>query len=201
MLTTAYERFVERYREGGVPWDDRLPPPEVMGLVGGLEPGRALDLGCGYGRSAIYLAQLGWRVDGVGFVPQAIGEAERRAAEAGVTEGVRFHVGSVSELGFLKRPYDLAIDVGCMHALEGEGLTGYRDGLVRLLGKNGRFLLFARLRQGDQEPENGPRGILESVIHDLFATDFVLEKREVGETQTAEDKPAWLSGWFWFRRG
>ena len=39
----------------------------MIAAASSLPPGRALDLGCGYGRTAILLAQHGWRVDGVDF--------------------------------------------------------------------------------------------------------------------------------------
>lgn len=191
------ERFAERYASGEVPWDDVLPPPEVMAQADDLEPGRALDLGCGYGRTSIYLAQHGWRVDGVDFVPQAIDGARARAADAGVSERINFHVHSVSELDFLDGPYDLAVDVGCLHALDEEEQRGYARGVRNLLRPGGRYLLFARLRQPTADDEEGPRGIPEETIYALFAADFRLERVEHGETE-AVDRPAWASGWFWF---
>lgn len=76
---SSYERFIERYETERIPWDDPLPPPEVIQLAARLPAGRALDLGCGFGRAAIYLAQQGWSADGIDFVAQAIDEAQRRA--------------------------------------------------------------------------------------------------------------------------
>ena len=190
-------RFTERYSTGQVPWDDVLPPPEVRALVNKLKPGQALDLGCGYGRTAIYLAQHGWRVDGVDFVPQAIQEAQRRAEAQGVAQQIRFHVGSVADLNFLSGRYDLAIDIGCMHSLGLELQTAYRDELRRLLRPGATYLLFARLRSPGDEPANGPGGAAESVLKMLFAP-FQLQKSEIGVT--AGDDYQWRSGWFWFTR-
>ncbi len=60
----TFTRMEQLYRGGGqVPWDRALPPPEVIALAAELPPGRALDLGCGYGRASIYLAQHGCRCD------------------------------------------------------------------------------------------------------------------------------------------
>ena len=50
----------------------------------GLAPGRALDLACGEGRNAVWLAERGWRVTGVDFAELAIGKARRLAAGRGV---------------------------------------------------------------------------------------------------------------------
>lgn len=193
----VYDNLVARYQAGNVPWDDELPPPEIIDLAEKLTPGRALDLGCGYGRSSIYLAQRGWQVDGVDFVPIAIAGAISRAERAGVADNVEFHMGRVTNLDFLKDSYDLAIDVGCMHALDGDDLVRYRDGVQRLLKPGAQYILFAHLR--DDEADVPGRGVYEETIYELFGSQFTLQDVRHGKTQV-EDKPAWSSAWFWYRR-
>lgn len=56
-------------------------PPEVAGLP----VGRALDLACGEGRNAVWLATQGWQVTGVDFADVGLGKAQRLAAEHGVS--------------------------------------------------------------------------------------------------------------------
>ena len=199
-MQEALARFTERYTNGQVPWDDTLPPPEVQALVATLPPGRALDLGCGYGRTAIYLAQHGWQVDGIDFVPQAIAEAKMRAAAANVAGNIQFHVGSVADLDFLDGAYDLAIDVGCMHALSHLLQQSYRDGLLRLLRSGAPYLLFARLAEpeADTEAEEARfSGLAEADVLTLF-TQFTLQNSEFGETAGSDFR--WRSGWFWYVR-
>ncbi|MFQ5398381.1 MAG: class I SAM-dependent methyltransferase [Anaerolineae bacterium] len=198
MTSNTYERMVERYKSGEIPWDDTLPPPEVIELVDELTPGRALDLGCGYGRASIYLAQQGWQVDGVDFVPEAIAEAAVRAKNASVADNIHFHLSSVSKLHFLEGPYDLALDVGCLHGLAESERGPYRDGLRRLLAPGGIYLLFIRLAEaGDEaaEEENGPPGVLETAVRALFADGFYLKRVTYGETQV-ENRSPWTSAWF-----
>lgn len=198
MITgNIYNQLAARYEEGRVPWDDPLPPPEVIEIAAKLPPGRALDLGCGYGRATLYLAQRQWRVDGVDFIPQAVTEAARRATAVGVADLAHFHLGQVTDLHFLAGPYDFALDVGCMHSLDEADLRLYRDGLLRLLRPNARYLLFAHLR--DDAAEVPGRGVYEQTIHTLFGGQFTLETVRHGMTQV-EEKPAWASAWFWFRR-
>ena len=195
-----YERFMERYELDRVPWGDPLPPPEIQSLAAESLPGRALDLGCGFGRVSIYLAQRGWSADGVDFIHKAIDVARRRAEEAGVAHLARFHVASAADLGFLDPPYDLAVDIGCMHSFSEELLRDYRRELVRLLRPGGRYVLFAHLRDSDEPGgDDVPRGIPESTIASLLQHDFHLERVDYGMTQV-EDRPPWNSAWFLYQR-
>ena len=56
----------------------------LVAEVKGLAPGRALDLACGEGQNAIWLAALGWDVTGVDFSNVAIAKARARAVRDGV---------------------------------------------------------------------------------------------------------------------
>lgn len=185
-----------RYAEGHLPWDAALPPPEVEALAARLAPGRALDVGCGYGRSTIYLARRGWQVDGVDFVADAVAEARRRAALAGVAERVAVHQAAVPDLGFLDGPYALVLDIGCSHGLAGAHLDAYRDQVRRLLAPGGTFGLFARLRQPGAplpQPGEGPRGLVEAELRARFAEGFTLRAFEHGES--GPEGKRWPSAW------
>jgi SAM-dependent methyltransferase len=56
----------------------------LVSEVDGLEPGRALDLACGAGRNAVWLAEQGWTVTGADFSDVALANARGLAAERGV---------------------------------------------------------------------------------------------------------------------
>ncbi len=60
------------------------PSPVVVSAAADLEPGRALDLACGSGRHAVWLAERGFRVTAVDFSREALAQARERAAESGV---------------------------------------------------------------------------------------------------------------------
>jgi SAM-dependent methyltransferase len=66
------------------------PSPHLVREVGDLAPGTALEAGCGAGAEAIWLAGRGWRVTAADIAPAALDRAAERAAEAGVTERVRW---------------------------------------------------------------------------------------------------------------
>jgi cyclopropane fatty-acyl-phospholipid synthase-like methyltransferase len=193
------QSFTERYASGQIPWDDPDPPPELIALAENMKPGRALDLGSGYGRTSIYLAKRGWQVDGVEFVPQAVEEARRRAQKAGVDQFTRFLVGDVTNLEMLQGPYNLAVDIGCMHTLTTSELENYRDGLKRLLQQGAIYLLFAHLRDIDDESEDSARWIEETSLLSIFSDGFSLAEATHGIT-TVADNPPWISAWFYFQR-
>jgi SAM-dependent methyltransferase len=78
-------------------WDERYSAPELVwsaepnrflvAEVEELAPGRALDIACGEGRNAVWLAARGWEVAGVDFSPVAIEKARRLAEQHGVDVG------------------------------------------------------------------------------------------------------------------
>lgn len=79
---TESERFWEKhYRAHENVWSGR-PNAVLEEVVRTLTPGRALDLGCGEGGDAIWLAGLGWRVTAVDVSPTAVARVASRAAEA-----------------------------------------------------------------------------------------------------------------------
>ena len=57
------------------------PDPDMLEIIDGLRPGRALDIGCGAGGLVVALAQRGWRVAGVDIAAKAI-EAARKVLQA-----------------------------------------------------------------------------------------------------------------------
>lgn len=193
---TLLVEMTNRYAEPNLPWDVELPPPEVVELVDGLPAGRALDLGCGFGRTCRYLAQQGWQCDGVDFVEQAVSAARERATAAGVADRIAFHVASVADLDFLQPPYDLAVDVGCFHAQAAPVRVQYAQHVARLLKPGGLFLLFAHLREESAGDEG--RWVTAAQINALFTHDFSVERMVPGTTTVCGN--TWPSGWYWLRR-
>jgi SAM-dependent methyltransferase len=195
-MTDAFTRLQERYRSGDVPWDDALPPPEVVETLAVLAPGRALDLGTGYGRAALYMARHGWQVDAVDFVPEALAEAKRRADAAGVT--VAFHQSDVTALDYLETPCAFVLDVGCGHALDADGWRRYHAQLKRLLAPGGVYLLFGRLRGDSAEFTPTRSGLDYPFVRDLLSDGFTQFLQEENVTHMPDE--SWSSGWFWFQR-
>ena len=70
-------------------WSGR-PNPVLVDVVGSLPAGTALDLGCGEGADAIWLAGRGWRVTAVDASATALERASAEAVEAGVEHLIDF---------------------------------------------------------------------------------------------------------------
>ena len=77
------EKWDRKYAEVDLLWS-RDPNRLLVSEAAGLSPGRALDLACGEGRNAIWLAEVGWRVTGVDFSEVGIAKARQRASETGL---------------------------------------------------------------------------------------------------------------------
>jgi 2-polyprenyl-3-methyl-5-hydroxy-6-metoxy-1,4-benzoquinol methylase len=63
---------------------DGEPNPTLAAEVSGLQPGRALDIGCGVGSDAIWLASQGWKVTALDVSQVALDRAAARARQAAV---------------------------------------------------------------------------------------------------------------------
>jgi SAM-dependent methyltransferase len=75
-------RWDDRYRSSTALWSG-APNPQITTEVGPLDPGRALDCGCGEGADAVWLAETGWEVTAVDFSEVALTRAAGRAAARG----------------------------------------------------------------------------------------------------------------------
>ena len=83
-MTDPAEYWEDFYAGGKSRWSGK-PNASLVEEVGALEPGTALDLGCGQGGDAIWLASKGWTVTATDISQAALDVAAQHAAEAGVT--------------------------------------------------------------------------------------------------------------------
>ena len=158
------ERFESAY-DGQPPWDIPGPQPAVVSLkeAGAIE-GSVLDVGCGTGENALFLASRGHEVWGLDFVPVAIEQAQAKARERGL--GVHFRVGDARKLDQLGRTFDTVLDCGLFHTFADEERPLYVSGLGTIVRPGGRVHI---LCFSDQEPPGqGPRRITQQEIRDAF---------------------------------
>jgi methyl halide transferase len=187
------DRFRQAYKEGSAPWDIGKPDFNLIRTVTTLpiHPCRALEIGCGTGDNAIWLAQHGFDVVGVDASEIAIEKAEEKAATAKAK--CTFAV-----LDFLKSqiegaPFGFAFDRGCFHVFDSdEDRTKFAEQVHRHLEDGGLWL--SLIVNADEERVEGPprrtaRDIVSAVepyfeILSLASTHF--------ETKLPEPPRAWI---------
>jgi SAM-dependent methyltransferase len=95
-----------RYAGAELLWSAR-PNRFLVAEASALPPGRALDVACGEGRNAVWLAEQGWEVDAVDFSAAALAKAELLAAERGV--GARWILADLGDYVPPDGEFDLVI--------------------------------------------------------------------------------------------
>jgi len=183
-LNLLHRLFFELFYFRKPPWDTGITPPELEAFIQSHHAGRALDLGCGTGTNAIYMAQKGWEVTGVDFVGRAIHSARIKAQRAGVR--VDFRREDVTRLRGIQASFDLILDIGCFHTLTAEGRLRCVKNLERLLATCGTYLLYAFGR----DTQNSNQGLYPE---DLMRLEEMFRhiKREDGSDQGRAS--AWLT--------
>jgi cyclopropane fatty-acyl-phospholipid synthase-like methyltransferase len=129
------------YRQSRATWDGGPREPLVRLIESGeIEPGRAIDLGCGTGSNAVFLAQNGFDVTGVDYARAAIEKGRERAEAAGVD--VAFVVDDLTNLSRVQGPYDLLVDIGTLDDLTPRDRERYVANVLPLTVPGSQFLLY-----------------------------------------------------------
>jgi len=185
------EWWDDRYLRSDTPWDTGIVPPEVRAAVASaaLAPGWALDLGCGSGLNARYLAAHGYHVVGIDLALSALARGNRAARAAGVP--AFFCLADVTRPPLVPLRAVFALDIGCFHALPIENRPAYIEALAGRLAPGADYLLYAFELWADDEgllAGVGPADIA------AFAPCFALRSASHGSDRS---RPA---AWYSFRR-
>ena len=155
-----------------------------------MQPGRALDLGCGTGTNVLWLAQHGWTAIGVDRSATAIESARRKADW---TSGAMFVEGDVTRLAELEvdGPFDLILDIGCFHGVPARRRGAYVRQVARVAGPGATDDDLRSSGRGHAWP-GSPR-TREPEIRRRFGEAFEIERVVPGR-----DPPG--AAWFYLRR-
>jgi SAM-dependent methyltransferase len=182
------------YRYFRMPWEQG-PRDELVRLVesGRIRPCRALDLGCGTGANALYLAQRGFDVTGVDYAVAAIEKARRRAAAAGAT--VSLVVDDLTDPQRLSGVFDFLVDYGTFDDLTPAGRDCYLDTLLALSHAGSQYLLWCfeyKMRWWERFIPFFPPPLAPGEAQRRFGQRFAIE-RLAGERSGAGWPPGWAA--------
>ena len=132
------------YRLGIGPRPSDVPDHRLVEVVEGpdrLAAGRAVDLGSGTGRNAIYLARHGWDVVGVEMSGYAVEVSRRKATEQGAA--ARFVQGDVTKLPDLDigAAFSLFMDGGCYHTLPPGRRDAFGESVTAVAAPGARLIM------------------------------------------------------------
>lgn len=144
MNATVDNFWEQAYRSGEYRkhWDYSAPSQELVALVaaGLIAPhARVLDVGCGSGREAVFLAECGCDVAGVDISPRALELARRRAWDEGVE--VEWLEGSFFDLPVEDMSVDFINDRGALHLVAEKSRPRYAAEVRRVLKPGGCVLI------------------------------------------------------------
>lgn len=138
------ERIYSTLPASEIPWVSEELPEEFVELIesGVVKPCKAIDLGCGVGWYAIYLAKLGFDVIGVDISESAIKRAMENARASNVTERCKFIVADVlSDLpSLIGEKFEFAYDWYLLHHIYPEHRERYIANVDALLCSGGKYL-------------------------------------------------------------
>ena len=198
-MASRHARFRLFYRVGFTPWEGHPIGLCLRDLVEGtdgtpaLTSGTALDVGCGTGDCAIYLAQLGWKVTGVDYVAKPLEKARDKADAAEVSvDFVRADVTQLSRAG-IGTGFELIVDNGCLHNMSVGDREAYVREVTAVAAPDARLVIVAFPPGG----RFGVPGIDHAEINRRFASSWTL--LTAGDERALDDKTP--TRYYLFQRG
>ena len=183
--------FNVSYKLGFAEWDSHSPQPDLVclqesGTIQGLS---VLDIGCGSGDNAIYLAQKGHKVTGIDSSKSAISAARQRASASNVK--IAFHVTDALNLSSLNEAFDTVIDYGLYHNFRDKDISAYITSLSQVLSTGGQLVMQCFSENGPRD-NFGPRQVERGEIEKTFSEGWRIERIEAATTRKGP-VPAWVS--------
>jgi SAM-dependent methyltransferase len=183
----------EQYASGQTPWDSGKPDRALVATVeaGTIPAGRALEVGCGTGTNALWLAARGFDTLGVDMSPLAIDRARAKIGDSAMA--CRFEV-----VDFLTDPptgpFDFVFDRGCFHVFDAPGVRARFAALVAsVLVPGGLWLSLIGSTEGAARDTGPPRRSARDIANAVEPVLEVLQLQSIRFDLDFETPPAaWL---------
>ena len=188
----------------GATWTREEPHEELVKLIKNerIMPCKTLEVGCGEGRDAIYLASRGFDVTAIDISETAIEKARENAKKAGVN--IQFKVLNLNNLNELNEKFDFIIEWAIMHCIPFEKRKNYVKQVSEVLNENGKYFSICfniqspifgnvgeRIREGTRAPGIKIYFTPQEEIEDLFKEYFNIKISKVIETVGKTGQHVW----------
>ena len=179
----ASRRLYDALYRRGAPWESG-PRAELAALVtsgrlaAGADDTLVLDVGCGSGANALFLARHGFTVTGVDFSTVALAKARAAAETQGITNA-RFVEADLLSGAVPAGPFDLVVDYGTLDDFNSRDRRRLAARICDWTRPNGRFLLWCFYRDRAwwrREGARFPGGLRRGEDGALFQTAFDIER-------------------------
>lgn len=205
MTTHEKETFLQTYdwvkTWQELPWSHDEPSMFLAEICAERQPGTALDIGCGAGTDSVFLAQQGWDVTSLDFMPKALEYTEKRAAEAGVSVTP---IEADITTWVPPQKYDIVLDHGLLHNMDPVRYAAYRERIMNALADDGEFVLLHWHPLFPDQPQGkiGPVRTSRADIKAFFAPEL---QEKFFAREEFEDLPDMVGrgmtqAYYWFRR-
>ena len=186
---TLHREIFENIYAQKAPWDIGRPQPVMEAAVQTIA-GSVLDIGCGPGDNALFIAARGNAVTGCDFLEHPIEVAKQKAAARGLK--ARFVLKDALKLDDWDQRFDNAIDSGLFHVFSDADRSRYVRGLRTVVKSGGRLLL---LCFNEHTPGNaGPRRVTQKELRDAFAQGWEILSIQPAEFETRVESRALFEG-------
>jgi 2-polyprenyl-3-methyl-5-hydroxy-6-metoxy-1,4-benzoquinol methylase len=166
-----WEKIYSQYDLTEIPWHSDEPDQELVDLIesGEIKPHLVLDVGCGAGTDAIYLAAMGCEVTAIDISHEAIKIAQQRAVRERVK--IDFIADNFMEFDFHDTTFDFINDRGCFHHVNPRDRHKFAVRINDLLKNNGFYFLRCWSDKAE-ETERGPYRLSKDEIRATFSKYF-----------------------------
>jgi 2-polyprenyl-3-methyl-5-hydroxy-6-metoxy-1,4-benzoquinol methylase len=167
-----------------LPWCVETIPDWFKGVIKSkwIKPCKTMDVGCGIGNFANYLAENGFEVTAIDFVSKVIAIAKKKFSH----KNLKFKVYDALKLKLLKEKFDFIFEISLLHNIVPNQRASYVEGLYSRLNKNGKLMICCFSDQElifggkkiylDAQTGNTMYPLSKKEIIDLFSKYFYIEK-------------------------
>jgi len=186
--------FEERYKTGNTPWDHGIPDVNLIDIVTQkpIPECKVLDIGCGTGNNAIWLAKQNFVVTGCDISSTAIEKAKEKAAESGVI--CSFLVADFLNSLIPGIPFGFVFDRGCLHSIDDEKeRRRFAKNVALHLEEDGLWMTMTG-NADEHDRETGPPQLTAGELVEAVEPDFEIFSLYSGHFGSDQHDPpkAWI---------